>query len=146
MELCIVPYMGTQGIVPRCFSTTKMTKIAKNWAIADGATARKITKTLRATSYKAYTPSNLQYIERANILDYGRVPCCGSDIHCTSLLGWSLAHFQNCVKTEGLHVREPNGGAVCSGVNVALMAGFIVRLVTIQNLNLEAIWIARAFL
>ena len=77
--------------------------------------------------------------KRKNTSHYTRLTWDGNTVQRASHLPSSLSNFRPSVKNEGVHVWEPLCQPELSGVKVALMAGFIIRLVTIQSNNPEVV-------
>ena len=69
--------------------------------------------------------------------------CLGMETLCASHLPSSLSNFRPSVKNKGVYVWEPLCQPEHFGVNNALMAGFIIRLVIIQSNNPEVVALCR---
>ena len=132
-------YLGSQGDLALSTNHDTMTNYAIEFDTRTPESATRAARTLRALGCEHLRRADKIIRKRKNTTDYTRLPWDGNTVQCASHLPSSLSHFRPSIKTEGVDVWEPLCQPELFGVNAALMAGFIIRLVTIQSNDPEVI-------
>ena len=105
--------------------------------------ATEAARSLRALGCEHLSRADQSIRKRKNTSDYIRLIWDGNIVQCASHHPSSLSNFRPSVKNKGVHAWEPLCQPELSSVNVALMAGLIIRLVTIQFNNPEVVALCR---